>query len=482
MARPGSRGVLPDDSGAVIHRQLESDQSRNTNSRFDNPPNDDVVKNREIYVAERMASTWNKIQSLRDSVTRNRLELRERRAELRQDRAQARELEAQLWGSLQSRWSVAGVPDETVLEGLYSEVNKARDEIGPKEENYNELEDDYDVLEFKLEKKETRFYGRSHAHQHEIFKASFSDSSNESGQAWSRTSASEHTANSSSPSNKYFSKVGDANIIRERLFELEAERDHYLDDERERGALGRPLYQPNVDFLDKFPEVHARHLEQLRQIENDLDILRHEASIPDYELGRPFSSPASQDFPSKPTSLKEMPLSSISLQISSRRRSSDGDLCRYSTDTSTSRKYINQWILKMLENSRLERARHKAMLEEPKLDNAAWLSLVLEYWVKDPAAYSLHNSPRGDGSAYPVAADSAHPQAETSISKETSDIGAECVTELSIYRDQVGIEKVDPADPFVENPLRAPVYAPPVESNPFADEFRSEKVFQDLHD
>jgi len=381
MTDPSFQGVVCGTFGRTEDQQSRPD-------KFDNSsPTLGIVldshrENTGEYITRRVNTAWHEVQNLRGSVARSRLGLREHRVGLRQERGRARELEAQLWKNFQSHWDGNGSLDKTILDGLYSEVDKARDELGPKEEHYNELEDDLDMMEYKLEKKEDRFYRQfPDTPYDETGKPSFTDSSYGSGQAWSLSSTSEHTDNSSSPSNKYLSKIGDANIIRERLSALEAERSHYLDLERERDAMGHPLYQPNVEFLDSFSDVHASYLEELRQIEDDLGALRIEADLEGNVENSGPSSVACLDFTPKPSSVRQR---------------------------------INQWILDNLTKSRLERARHKAILDNPELDDSAWLCLVRRYWENDNAAHPLR-SPPGNKTLQSGSAGTASPEADIDI-------------------------------------------------------------------
>ena len=416
----------------------KSDKSDNEISPFGNIQDNQIGKNRELDTAERVRAAWNDLDDLRGSVTRSRLELRERRVELRQERTQALELEAQLWKNLQGHWDGDGAFDQTVLNGLYLEITKARDMTGPKEESYNDLEDDLNLMEYKLEKKETRFYSQSaNIHLGENFKPSC-DSSYGSGPAWSSSSASEQTDNSSSPSNRYLSKIGDARIIRERLSELELERSHYLDLERERDAMGHPLYQPNVDFLNTFPDVHARYLEQLRQIEDDLAAFRIDACLPEHVQTRGSSSATNFDGPAKSPSLRNASHYFDPSQVPiPARRSSDSRVSQNRTASSSPRGRINWWILERLTDSPLERVRHKTILNDPEIDDSTWLRLICVYWGKDRAGRSHHSHDK-DQTIYSASASPVHPGADTStISSRTPDIPNMHVLEPNINIDNL---------------------------------------------
>lgn len=395
MTEPSFPGVVCGVFGRTQDQQSRPDKFNNSSSTLGVVPDGHIENTGEVHTTERVITAWHEVQELRGSVAKSRLELREHRVGLRQGRGRTRELEAQFWKNFQSHCDGNETLDKTILDELYSEVDKARDELGPKEEHYNELEDDLDMMEYKLEKKEARFYRQfPDIPCDETGKPSFSDSSYGSGQAWSSSSNSEHTDNSSSPSNRYLSKIGDANIIRERLSALEAERSHYLDLERERDAMGHPLYQPNVEFLNSFSDVHASYLEELRQIEDDLSTLRIEAGLEGNAENSGPSSVACLDFTPKPSSLQNVSHDFESQPASMpATRSRDSDVAQDQTATSSVRQRINRWILDNLIKSRLERARHKAILDNPELDNSAWLCLVRRYWGNDNVAHPHHSSP-----------------------------------------------------------------------------------------
>ena len=443
MTDPSFQGVVCGTFGRTEDQQSRPD-------KFDNSsPTLGIVldshrENTGEYITRRVNTAWHEVQNLRGSVARSRLGLREHRVGLRQERGRARELEAQLWKNFQSHWDGNGTLDKTILDGLYSEVDKARDELGPKEEHYNELEDDLDMMEYKLEKKEDRFYRQfPDIPYDETGKHSFTDSSYGSGQAWSLSSTSEHTDNSSSPSNKYLSKIGDANIIRERLSALEAERSHYLDLERERDAMGHPLYQPNVEFLDSFSDVHASYLEELRQIEDDLGALRIEADLEGNVENSGPSSVACLDFTPKPSSLQNVSHYFESLPVSMpARRSRDSDVPRDRTATSSVRQRINQWILDNLTKSRLERARHKAILDNPELDDSAWLCLVRRYWENDNAAHPLR-SPLGNKTLQSGSAGTASPEADIDIMSSHASLKGKTENISSAQADVMNLKFMD---------------------------------------
>lgn len=328
------------------------------------------------------------IDILRGRVTRSRLELRELRVQLRQHHVHIREMQTLFWRCLQKQWNENGEPNQPTLQKLYDEILTALDEIGPEEESYNEKEDDLDLLEYKLGKMEDRFYALDAPSEDSSTVEFASATSNASSpRSWNTTP--NYAKDGDFLSHRYRSRVGDANIMKERLLELTTERAQYLDTEANRRAMDLPLYQPNVDFLATFEEVYTTHLEELHRIEEEVVDLKAKMNktYPDSKEGLPVQADAL---------IPHLPYSQVTYQSSkpsrcsqsSTNRQSGGGIIRVPVDASSVRQRINRWILDGLMSSALERARHQAILHNRNIDNTQWRSLVFEYWKSDRASSS----------------------------------------------------------------------------------------------
>ncbi|KAI9870024.1 MAG: hypothetical protein M1830_004819, partial [Pleopsidium flavum] len=328
-----------------------------------------------------------KITELRGRLMRNRLRLKEKRNELREERTRASELDAQFVTAIRQSWEQGLAVNKTSLSGLYQEVQAARDILGPLEDDYNQQEDENDAAEFELNDEEKRFYrlypaeaytGRIN-HDEELSLASSFSSLN---------SLQGDDANKSEPRNlvldEYKSRVGDANIIKERLEYLHFERVQYLKEERIRSRIDVKLYPPNQAFLDDFDNSYAKTKQELEQILMDVFRLRQKAleegaaveqlllpATPRFLLGH---EPQSR-YDEAPALFPE--------------HQSDGVIPDLLDDFAGTRARINRWILDTLNNSPVERAHHKAILSalsDKSLDSEAWARLVFEYWRRDGAA------------------------------------------------------------------------------------------------
>ena len=346
------------------------------------------------------------IARIREQIIMNRLDLRERRVDMRQQHSLVRSLEVQILRHWQKD---VGSIDQDAVRRLHGDLCAALDVLGPMEEDYDEKEDGLNTLEFDLEIKEKRFYRQN--------SQSGSDASLES-LSTRRTSMStlsegsyRHPTGSQdflSPEYQYYSRVGDAKIVRERMMELEAQRTQYIDIERNREALGIPLYQENIEFLRNYDEEYAEHLEKLDQIEKDIRGLAIQAGLsnPDdvtavaaaQDVGE---APRIQALFRRESSLTEPEQSGrpgLSTEEPPRRRS-EADIGCVPNDPRSTRERINQWILERLGDSKLEKARHMAILNNPKLNQDAWWNLVLEFWQMDRPARSSDSSRHVSGAS-----------------------------------------------------------------------------------
>ncbi|KAI4106944.1 MAG: hypothetical protein L6R37_001943 [Teloschistes peruensis] len=225
---------------------------------------------------------------LREQVIISRLGLREQRVAMREQHGTVRDLEAELLRQVQL--DDASI-DQHTLRTLHNELCAALDELGPLEDEYDEKEDRLNTLEDDLQTQEEKFYKR-HAH-------SGPDESN-AGLSSSRPSSSDEPReinldaaeepDYSSPEYLYYTRLGEANMIRERLMELEGQKRHFLEIEQERNALGVPLYEENVEFLTNYSSIYGEQLEALRKIEKAMQDLRSQVERQDLEFQADFSA------------------------------------------------------------------------------------------------------------------------------------------------------------------------------------------------
>ncbi|KAL8745885.1 MAG: hypothetical protein Q9190_002031 [Brigantiaea leucoxantha] len=346
------------------------------------------------------------VSELRSRVTRSRLGLRELRVELRQRHSTIRELQARFMKLLRQDWAHHERFDRTVYEALYEDICAALDELGPSEEDYEEKEDELDGLDFELETKETRFYERFQntelegSNRDDVSIAS--SQSSDSFTAHSRPlffdpyqfqpqfqgSHSHYLGDESSLEYQYLSRYGDAKIVRERLSELENEKEQYDELGQNRESLGIPPYSPNVEFLRSYSEIKLEHIHELKKIEDELHSMELEARLDNNALNaaKPFvriEHSTMEMLPAPRSTVSDRPALNVPKPASSFRRKSEGDV----ETALSSRERINEWLLARFDGSLIEKAVYKA-INDPKLDDSEYWKLVREYWSKDLAAIS----------------------------------------------------------------------------------------------
>ncbi|KAL8868614.1 MAG: hypothetical protein Q9174_004874, partial [Haloplaca sp. 1 TL-2023] len=342
-----------------------------------------------------------KASQLREQTITKRLGLREQRVVIREQHELVRSLEAQLL----KQWQTTDrLVDQKAILPLHQELCTALDELGPLDQDYDEKEDELHSLEYNLEAKEKRLY-----QQHGSLDGGDSQSS-PSIHPSSPSSSSEALdygptipPDTTSPQYLYFSRLGEANMIRERLGELEEERVHYLQIEQNRNTMSISLYEENVEFLADYPRLRSETLKELGTIEKDLQHLRIQAGLNDEEEASAVR--AFDDFRWHTDDAAQLEQRSAVTErghqrlsdgpgLEPPRRKSEADVFNVPDDPRSSRDRINAWILERLRNSRLEQGLHKTILNNPKLDKRTWWDLVSKYWQSDSAARSSNYSSR----------------------------------------------------------------------------------------
>ncbi|KAI4134054.1 MAG: hypothetical protein LQ347_001844 [Umbilicaria vellea] len=210
----------------------------------------------------------------------SRLAIRERRADLRQQHGKVAEHFASSYKTLQGYLRSGENVTDSDLNKLNEELYEARDKLGPMEEDYNEAEDHLHLLEYQLDTQETKLYRQST----EIRSAGISNSSTSSSssgrtQLQSLRGILDDAAEETSPRERYLSRLGDADIIRERLHDIVIERNEYLELEQRRKSHALLPYPPNVAFLANFPLAYGQLMKELHEVEGDLRRLDDEARV-----------------------------------------------------------------------------------------------------------------------------------------------------------------------------------------------------------
>jgi hypothetical protein len=177
-----------------------------------------------------------------------------------------------------------GTPDtsqeDVILLSLYEESERLRGEYGPMEDDCYLLEDELGTQEFELQRLEERFYERpiepiGVAEPTPIFLEPREPISEYS--SVSSIGSENEAENPYHPLvSEYLEKVGDLNILRERL-EWNLEEKYRLEEEKEtRARVNMELQEPDQQWLDDYPHLESELLNQLDQEIDMADALRHQ--------------------------------------------------------------------------------------------------------------------------------------------------------------------------------------------------------------
>ncbi|MCJ1297642.1 hypothetical protein MMC08_000430 [Hypocenomyce scalaris] len=340
------------------------------------------------------------ITDLRQRIMRSRLHLREKRKELRDERARASDLETDFMQSIRESWELGTVPDKESLFELYATLQETRNLLGPLEDDYDQEEDGYNAAEFELDEKEERLYlKKPDSSSPNDYQGSFPGSIPTDSTASSLTS---HKSESSESHKaivfEYWSRVGDGNLVREKLEDLRFEHAQILNNMRVRDNLDVEPYTENVEFLAAFKEKEAEVLVEMLDIKADVKRLEQGALEKGIRLDKNSSMGLVQ--PRMTIDSGALKEKEQSLQRAQSDSSLPHFLARFKICTGA-RARINSWILSNLGHSRLERVQHKNILFQAlridSIDHKTWKRYVFENWDSDDGG----ESPTGSGEDVP---------------------------------------------------------------------------------
>jgi hypothetical protein len=220
---------------------------------------------------KQFARARNKLVDRRTRISRRRIGLQEKRHNLRRLRRQASKLDASFISALRKAWAAIGGSETESLFEQYEKVQEIRDAIGPEEDDYDQEEDEAAAAEYQLEEAERELYDN-------YLKAPFDDDaltlSPPASPGYSSDGDDADVPDMSDPVVQYESRIGDANILHERLGDLMFERAQYLEEKQRRDPLGLPLYEPNLTFLHDFDRIYGEVAAELQQAEEDIRKLK----------------------------------------------------------------------------------------------------------------------------------------------------------------------------------------------------------------
>ncbi|KAH8591811.1 hypothetical protein B0O99DRAFT_744249 [Bisporella sp. PMI_857] len=343
--------------------------------------------NEWLRIQELRRSTW----SLRSRVQEMRKILREKQYVksaaddrcIRYMREQALALSTEQHTGLQ--FSVSSI-------GLLEDCQKARDDYGPLEDDCNQLEDELSRNEYELTKCEESFFQKRIQPGFSIINTQQS-SVRPSSSDTSLSDVSDSTYNYHPLVSTYLSKLGDIDILQERLAEKIEERLILEDGKESKQLVGLDLGVDDQAWLNdsEFNETKLR--KQIAETEKEADILKEECIMKglmdadgnptSFQTQEKYALPQDLDAGSEASDYVKYPLL---LSKPGQPDISFHELAPSSQDiTSSAGDHINHWLLHKLRLSPLD-VNLLASISDKLLSyitGEEWQTCVLKLWYQD---------------------------------------------------------------------------------------------------
>ena len=294
---------------------------------------------------------------LRERTLTERMKLERKRKQLREIRMKAGDIEAQIITQFREVLEQHNIEFPPKLLTLYNDVQATRDCLGGLEDDYNQAESEYGTLEWTYSNRESKFYRK-------FGSGGGSSASSES---------SEYPVLPDGPEAQYSSALGELEMLKEQLSELQREHAEQLEEKNRRELYGLPTPIPDASFLEDFPRWEKELQRDIKAAEFKTQQLRDELKPHGQHKGSRRASESYLPTPIKVSTARHvmnMPQSESAL----------ASLVEQFTDK---RKRISDWILESLKCSPFERARLKSRIGIDDLDDDAWWKLVVEHWNQD---------------------------------------------------------------------------------------------------
>jgi hypothetical protein len=254
-------------------------------------PND-LPSGRTLYRQHNRSvnSTLRKLRDMLGTLLGTQLKVQEARTSLKNYRHNVADLDGQFTRKL--HMILATGPNEGVasLLELGENLVASRDEMFPKEDDYDILEDQLIRDEFELQEAITSLVPQLEASPDALFlddqQSFFPDNIDEG-----LTPVSSAKGEFQRPElADYLSCLGDATLAQERLDGLRRERAHLVEEERIRSRYGLGLGEESRDFLNNFDALHEEYQRQVATAQLDLGRIKGLLALSGLNDMDPYSS------------------------------------------------------------------------------------------------------------------------------------------------------------------------------------------------
>ena len=368
-----------------------------------------------------ISDAFRNISGKHRGVVATRIRVREDRKSLRRQRETVIGLDIRVASGLRELFNKRPSEELSALLAQFEQLQKSRDKLLQQEDDYNITEDELIGEEFDLQEAESRLFPELPSRGSILIGDKDLTTYLEGLETLESDGDDSHMVHRPEMT-QYFSRSGDADIIKESLDELRRERVHIVEEERVRARVGHMLDKESQDFLNEFDRRQSEMQDQLARVQEDLAKLQEKLAWDDdvvyksNQFGN-YGGPPDQKmdeleplevsdpdlrFPVVSLSLSTFPPLSSSSQKTftvASARSSDSLLLpdedsspvfpspaeSLIPETIGPTEYINNWLLDMLRRSPREVRRLKStkMIQRLQLKEAQLAESVLELWVDD---------------------------------------------------------------------------------------------------
>ncbi|MCJ1410944.1 hypothetical protein MMC19_005032 [Ptychographa xylographoides] len=319
-----------------------------------------------------------RLHDLRDAVYGLRLKQRERRSELREERSAASESDARYMTMCRNAWQQGSTPLEEELEKAYADLVASRDRIGALQFEHDEAETEFDVIEAELEEVELSTIITTYPTMEESDGSISSESLSYLPQ---ETQSSTELQEYEITLEQYQSRIGDANIIWERLQNMLYDYITLTENSRARKVVGKGNDIGTIQSLQDLRAAYSSTRQEFQTIETDVLNLREQAAVKGFFLDEKI-------WPIMPLSLSAADLGLDQSEVDSTdyTHRSDSILPDIRLYLQFVRTNVNKWILQRFANSPVDHIQHKTILQSLlsiTMDDRTWARLVIMFWARD---------------------------------------------------------------------------------------------------
>lgn len=378
---------------------------------------------------ERFILEIHNLTEKRNNVLDFRYKVQEARASLKRDREAQSTLDVELLQKASLVVANGNFTELGSLLGLLEDLQKSRDNLKPKEDDYEILEGRLNRQEWELKEMERKLFPEGSNPQPSLF-------GDEDIARFEKHLEEANSSPSTSPTHiedpplveQYLSRKGDAEILKEQLLQMSEEQAQVLEKKEIRARVGLDLDADSQAILDSFDGRFYALQQELENVEEDISRLQEALTNKDDMF---FSTALFDTNGQGPSSVDTLasyvpdlsylgdvegipadtePLQKDLLLVSDDDDDNKHDMLR-SSDCSTREaistpRYINRWILHRLRRSRSEvrlfRSTKKFRDAKVELSQEDFKKAVLDWWFKDQSADDYEKSRASANSIFDI--------------------------------------------------------------------------------